>query len=714
MRHFAIPILAGLLAAAAAHGEWKSARPITYAIDYQAGHVANQAFLKTISEAPPQLLHVGEDIPFSSVYGTKEGYAGDQFKLLAPAEIRSKIAEVTAYVDALHRAGVRWVIPYINNKAVFGDHVKRTGLWQVFDHWEQYVAFGFGPKPPGDLVEAQMQYPFRTIRISKPDQPYYPRKLYQMCVNHPTWRRYLLAVTANLARCGYDGTFVDEMDLHDYCPYDERQFRDYVAARYDAPQRLRRYGFADLGQVRLGYAGDGALWHDTQAFWAESNTGLLEAVRDEGRKYRPDFFVIPNYGPYSHFDGLNRRIASGKDPEPWARASRMIMFEEWHRPGQLGPEAFLDYRLQYKVAFALGFRAGLLSYLAQEPVGIELAMAEAASGGGGALIQPYYRSPESRRKYGRFFNEHADLWEGYDTMADVAVLYSYEQLYWGNTAHVQDIYRLSGYLSNRHVTFDLLRPADASAARLARYKAVITPSLKYLSGSALEGLAGHVRAGGVWIDIGGSGRFDDSGRLRPEPARRRPSAGFGTLNELVPYPRFAHYLLSEDQNNSSEETRAIFEATLAGEVPARAAQPKRDLRELLEEATGRKLAVIAGNGRSGLRANLWRKNVPGGERIVVHLVNYNCPLPTKVRMGKDEFQVDGPLESYAPRAVEAVAVRLPVPASRVTSLRAWDPDMAGSTSIQRLKATGDLEFVIDSVRIYKVVAIDLRPGGSPR
>ncbi len=570
--------------------EWKTSRPITYCIDYQAGHVGNRDYLKKISAAPPDLLHVGEDIPFSRVYGTKDGYAGDKFKLLSAAELHPKIADVSTYVDSLHRSGVRWVIPYINNKALFGDHVRRTGFWQVYDQWEQYAEFGFGPRPPEDPVLAQVQYPFRTIRISKPEDPHYPRKLYQMCINHPTWRQYLLAMTANVAKCGYDGTFVDEMDCRDYCNYDEAAFRQYVRKRFDAVERRRRYGTSDVESLRLGYPGQGALWHDTQEFWAESNAELLTAIRDEGRKYRPDFFVVPNYGPYSHFDGLNRRITSGKDPARWARASRMIMFEEWHRPGQLGENVFIDFRLQYKIAYALRFQAGLLSYLAQEAAGIELSMAEAGAGGGGALIQPYYNAPESRRKFGRFFKDRSDLFEGYESNADVGVLFQYDQLYWGNVTHSQNIYRLAEYLSNQHILYDLLPPSEATPARLSRYKAVITPSLRYLSDTVLSGLRAYTAAGGTWLDVGKSGQFDEAGHLRLRTVRPAASERMGKghilrrddLAELIEYHPFALYLLNEDQNNSLKETRAVMEAALAGEIPVRTARPREDLRLLLE------------------------------------------------------------------------------------------------------------------------------------
>ncbi|MGD1104182.1 MAG: beta-galactosidase trimerization domain-containing protein [Terriglobia bacterium] len=703
-------LLSAVCGLAGASDDWTTSAPITYCIDYGDGHVGNPAYLKTVAEAPPDLLHVGEDVPFSSVYGTKDGYAGNKFKLLSPEELRAKIAAVTEYVASLHRAGVRWVIPYINNKAVIADHVKRTGLWEFFDHWDQYAEFGFGPRPAEDLVLAQMDYPFRPIRLLKPTDNVLPNKLYQMCGNHPTWRQYLLAVTANIAKCGYDGTFVDEMDMRDYCPYDEAKFREYVMARYDSAERRRRYGTADANALRLGYPGEGTLWHDTQEFWSQSNADLLAALRDEGRKYRADFFVVPNLGPFAHFDGVRRRISSGKDPGPWARTSRIIMFEEWHRPGQFGDKVFLDYRLQYKLAFSLGFRGGLLSYMAEEPVGIELSMAEGAAGGGGALIQPYYHAPESRRKYGSFFKEHTDLLEGYDSQADVGILFSYEQLYWGNTTHLQDVYRLSEYLSNQHVTYDLVDPAQATAHRLSRYKVVITPSLLYLADATLRALETYARNGGVWLNVGNSGRYDDAGGLRPDRAQTGRIVRVDELNDVLAYPRFAPYLLDEDQSDSLEETKLVLDRTLAGEHPVRVRKPKQDLRALLEQQTGRNLSVLTGSGLEGLRCNLWRKKGPNGETLTAHFVNYYCLIPLAVKMGpaKGEFHVEEPPERLAPRMLEGVSVRLDVPADRVKSIRAFDPDLPGPVALQHQRTPSGIEFVLPAVRIYKLVEIDLK------
>ena len=53
--------------------EWRTTVPFTYNIEYGKGHVGNPRYLQTIAEAPPTLLHVGEDIPFSSTFGTVNG-----------------------------------------------------------------------------------------------------------------------------------------------------------------------------------------------------------------------------------------------------------------------------------------------------------------------------------------------------------------------------------------------------------------------------------------------------------------------------------------------------------------------------------------------------------------------------------------------------------------------------------------------------------------
>ena len=672
--------------------EWRTTVPFTYNIEYGKGHVGNPQYLRTIAEAPPTLLHVGEDIPFSSTFGTKSEYAGVEVKLskvLTAEEIRVKIAELKQYTGDLHRAGVRQVIPYICNELAFGDHLARTGVFAFFDQWERYAEFGFGPKPPEDFLLARKFYPFQSLRRAKPEEPYYPMKVYSMCTNNPYWRQYLLAVTANAARCGYDGIFTDVMTIRDYCPHCQRKFREYLGARYTAARRMRRFGTADLGLLALAASGDGALWFDTQAFWSESNTEFLRAVKAEGQRENPAFFVVPNLGPLAHFDGVQKRATQGMSPAAWAQATDLFLVEEMQRPGRLRGEYFIDNILQYKMAFALGFRAGMLLYNAQEATGIELAMAEAGAGGGGALIQGGYKAPASRRKFRRFFEEHRDLYEGYESCADVAVLFDYDQLYWGNRSHLQSIYRLVDYLPRRHILFDLITPEQARTGRLGRYKAVITPYVRYLPDTLLAQLKGFQARGGVWIDIGDSGRFDQDGRVRPGPAR--PSE----LEEYIPYPRFALYLLKEDDANEIAEVLAMLDASLAGENPPPARRVKKDLQAALEAAVGWPLSVIGGQGLDGLRVNVWRK----GDSLTAHLVNYYCDIAAKTG------------EERAPKTLENVVVRLHLPEGRVASARLVDPDTADPAPVAVSRKGAWVELTVPSIRIYKIAKLGLaRPG----
>ena len=120
------------------------------------------------------------------------------------------------------------------------------------------------------------------------------------------------------------------------------------------------------------------------------------------------------------------------------------------------------------------------------------------------------------------------------------------------------------------------------------------------------------------------------------------------------------------------------------------------------------MSVLTGSGTEGLRCNLWRKKGPNGETLTAHFVNYYSPIPYKVKMGKGEFQVEEPTERLAPKVLEGVSVRLDVPAHRVKSIRAFDPDAPGPVALEHKRTASGIEFVLPAVRNYKIVEIDLK------
>lgn len=701
---------------------WRTTVPFTYLIDYSQGQVNNPAYIKKIAAAPPTLMDVGEDDPFSSVLGTKDVYGGPQgtrAALITAQQAQQRIVTLTHFVSAMHRAGVKWIIPYINNEAVLGDAIKRTGFWEFFDHWNRFQKFGFGPKPSKDIVTAQMfsDWP-RPKYLRKKNNPNYPYKRYDMSINNPIWRRFLLAVTLNIARTGMDGVFVDEMDLHDYSHYSQEDFRKYIAKKYTAAERLKRFGTSNVSLLHLGYSGDGALWYDTQAFWSYSNGRFLKAVRNKGRKINPNFFVIANEGPFADLAGVRSRVESGKDPADWAPYTRLIMFEEMQRPGEMGAHTFIDNILQYKIAFGLGFTAGTLLYYAQSTPGIELAMAQAAAGGGGAFIQGGYREPKARNEYGKFFNEHSNLFKGYRSDSSVAVIFDYGQMYWDNFKNLFDTYVLSQYLSNHHILYDVIPTRQIEAAHLlSRYKVVITPHLTYLSKNALKQLHEFTADGGTWIEIGQTGKFDNSGILRQRVQHLflNESVGKGfhvrvrRVENLVHIPRFALYLLKENQVNNLSETVKLYKSTRIPEYPY-PPPPKHwtDLQGLIKEKTGHTLSVISNSQLPGLRCNAWQKTVDGTKVVTMHFVNYYTPIPKKANFVGGKFKLGGPASEFDPKILRDVHVKMHLLPGSVKSVTAFRPDSAKATPVTYVPSKGSLSFTLPPIRIYEIVRIELR------
>ena len=211
----------------------------------------------------------------------------------------------------------------------------------------------------------------------------------------------------------------------------------------------------------------------------------------------------------------------------------------------------------------------------------------------------------------------------------------------------------------------------------------------------LKALTAFKEHGGIWIDIGDSGRYDDAGQLRTSPAPA--SQTFSDLDELVPYPPFALYLLKEDVANEISEIRATMKVVLEGENPLPPSRLKRDLQALLEERIKQPLAVIAGPDLKAVRVSAFRRRSGQRASAVVHFVNYNCQIPLDP---KEKWDLE-------PRPARAVHVRLPL--KGVTRARIIDSDSASSYELVLRENNGAVEFTLPEVRIYKIVELS----GSP-
>jgi len=262
----------------------RAGRPITYVIDYTHRDWfqpdAGQALLDGLRSAPPELLHLGHDGPFVGHWGAVCLDGAGNPVLASPDDIRKRAENVRAFIEQAHGIGIKTVIMYICNQTLAGDPDKRTGIWQFYDHWDDYRDFGFGEKPP-DPVEwmarersGALHYNYeKRIRFFIRHDHY----RYAPCVNNPNYQQYLAALVANLAQAGYDGLFVDNCILNCHCRFCEQGFRHRIVTAHSPSELRRRFGFTSTADVALAWRGSRIEFAKQEPTFREFLDGALDA-----------------------------------------------------------------------------------------------------------------------------------------------------------------------------------------------------------------------------------------------------------------------------------------------------------------------------------------------------------------------------------------------------------------------------------------------------
>ena len=288
--------------------------PLIYYISYTDKYFTAPQYLDAFRAAPPDVLHVGKAVPITHnwgpvpmLFGENQATGGpghtlnwDNIRLLSPAELRNKTELITATVKRAHEMGIRYVCPYIGQRALAGDPSKRQGFWNFYDHWDDYADW-LGPKP----AEGPSDWLFRG-RLGNPqpvyggafDVPYFaPLKRYGACPNNPHWFGFQKSVVTLAAKCGYDGVFIDNcVSGGDYCKHCWARFDEFLRR---TPQTLLedRFGVADRKALRA--------WTDVPAklhsrFRLEMLRDYVVTLRDHARTVSPSFFLFANNPSLTH------------------------------------------------------------------------------------------------------------------------------------------------------------------------------------------------------------------------------------------------------------------------------------------------------------------------------------------------------------------------------------------------------------------------------
>jgi len=509
-----VPFLLSALAAPDLREQWNGPAtnedryvttvPFTYVIGYH-DWLSDEASMRSLKEAPPDLLHINQPVPLNcNLIFTKGFWGRENFEntFLTQEQYQERVEKTKAYVKELRTYGVQWIIPYVNSCILLGDPDRRSGFWDMYDHWDR-VEWLLGPKPTRDPV-LWCGVPRRSLDPWKP-YPEYPEWRYEPSAADPDWRHFLERCVEELAACGYDGTFVDDCIMESRSQVDQDRFPDYVASRPSA-QVLTK-------PLQLGYPGQGLLYAESVRYWYNSVTELLDLLRNAGRKQEPDFFVLPNWGSISRPLGLLGRETTGKSLESWSRVARLIMLEENYGPGRIVPGSILSYALQYKQCLALGVQPALLPYVrGRYPA--ELAYAEVTAGGGGAFIESSRSLDDLRKAYGTFFRNHADLLAGLQPWSQVGLLYDTDECHYGHDAHISDAMRMGRALLDAHVQFDVILKKDLLTPHVQQYDTIILPNVSRLSGAACEALKQYLKNRGQILATGDIATHDELNRER--------------------------------------------------------------------------------------------------------------------------------------------------------------------------------------------------------
>jgi len=656
-------------------GPNKSRVPVLYIISYSAdNHLVKPESLARLKEGPPDMFHAGKDGPFTHNWGPIVGWGGENVygggkervayhRRLSPTGLDGKIAACRRYTKAMHEAGVRKLYHYVCGFTIGGnpDAKARYGFWEFYDHWNEYLRFGIGPKPPDDPLKWMMRNPDGgTCFIYKRDyESYLPGTRWAACQNNPYWRQWMGAVFRASASVGFDGIFPDNCFCRCYCGYCRAEFAKFVE-RENRPTK------------HMATREDGGrAWFDTQEFWIDTIARWMTDMRAEAREINPEFGIFPNFGThpgYKRFStACDYMMGEGDFFDFGRRGFGTIRFHK--DPGMvrtplvggLALRRYQDLIISYRYTAAEGGKPSVVwlthGNQARSEGAIELRLCEAmAFGAGACTFSRRHTPPETSRRYRRFFETRGRLYDGLEPLCRVGLAYFPRQAFHGNMRHVDLVWALADALNTQHIPYRVVTETDCRARDLDDLAVIFVPGVDHIESAELRSLQSFVRNGNTLV-------FNGSPPTRDEY--------YDDIAARLAFPQ-----------KSSGRVIIAGEKIDARHVAARCKQ-----------ALGYDPCITpAGPDATlaGLRFEMRCK--PRDRRIVLHLLNYNVPL------GSSRAKVSD---------IDSFKLRIPVPQgwrptkALLHNSRADRPETLPLATVSR----GFVEVSVPKLHIYSVLEV---------
>lgn len=479
-----------------------------------------------------------------------------------------------------------------------------------------------------------------------------------------------------------------------------QDFRNYLKAKYTAPELTKRFGFADVRNMECPQPVKPPVLIKDPLFqeFAEFRCDLLAAYFKEMtsliRSLNPKIAVDNN--PHRGISGLNTIWEEGVSYPKLTPQIDVMWSEEGDYAG-VSPDGILVSKIRTLKESAI-FHKHILSYTAgsgaREGSGT-LAMAEFLAFNRQCLgdiggFDGIAKLPPQARAYIQFFHKNFHLYRNVDNVADVALLYSEPSMAWNNEEPPVSFMLASQMLIQSRIPFDII--FEQHLQDLSKYKVLFLADQECLSDRQLEQIRSFVRNGGGLVATEDSSLYN-------EHRRRRSDFGlkdcFGISAAETAEARSAA-MKAGPQRKAFGKGRVAYLPMIEPAVRKPPAAPMlhqywklpRNQPEILAAtrwAMGGPFSIEAAESTSPyvVMELLQQKNE---NRLTLHAVNYDCARNP---------------------SLQNIAVSVAVPGREVKSVQFLTPDGPSSRPLKFRKEGSAVRFVLPSLNTYSMAVIEV-------
>ncbi|MFA5193817.1 MAG: alpha-amylase family protein [Verrucomicrobiia bacterium] len=467
-------------------------------------------------------------------------------------------------------------------------------------------------------------------------KPYEGAQYYRWrpCFNNPDFRAYVKrTVRVGLKEVGLDGFNFDNcLSGPCYCGQCTTLFRAWLAKRY--PDPLPLFGIPSFNHVRQPPAPAKAEQiHDplVRAWirWrCECLGGFVKEITAYARSLQPDVILMANP---AHPCGASDTALRSVWPVWVGRHLNLMITENANSP-EIDGDLMVSQIRAHKNAAAIGYRAVPTTWaegrgrqgatnastrLPQTAVEIHLQVAEAAAnggvpganwatralGGGDGMRIDRPEFSEALSHYLGFVHQHESLIFSAHPVNDVAVLHAFPSLAFNGQYAMDQIAAAEEVLIRSGFQWGVL--FDDNLQQLDEFSVLVLAGQSHLSNATCTAVKQFVERGGSVVMLGENGKYDDEGRLL-EANRLDGLAG-----------KHVSRLKTSIVRRIKDRHWGVF-ATLP---PA-----WKEIADTILKAADRRLSARLIDADTTVALSACRGEA---NRLVVHLVNYAAPRPTR-------------------------------------------------------------------------------------